>query len=66
MVQPRHVEVLICCSEIGTVSARLVLNTLEFSSVQYNNNYNRDNVYGAIIMTKVIARVHPVHLNNVD
>jgi len=25
-----------------------------------------DNVYGAIIMTKVIARVHPVHLMNVD
>jgi len=26
-------------------------------------NYN---VFGAIIMTKVIARVHPVHLMNVD
>jgi len=30
------------------------------------NNYNYNNVYGAIIMTKVIARVHPVHLMNVD
>jgi len=30
------------------------------------NNNNYDNVYGAIIMTKVIARVHPVHLMNVD
>jgi len=29
-----------------------------------NNNY--DNVYAAIIMTKVIARVYPVHLMNVD
>ena len=28
------------------------------------NNY--DNVYGAVIMTKVIARVHTVHLMNVD
>jgi len=31
-----------------------------------NNSNNYDNVYGAIIMTKVIARVHPVHLMNVD
>jgi len=29
-----------------------------------NNNNNYDNVYGAIIMTKVIARVHPVQLMN--
>ena len=27
-----------------------------------NNNNSYDNVYGAVIMTKVIARVHPVHL----
>jgi len=26
----------------------------------------RDDVYGAVIMTKVIARVHPVHLMNAD
>jgi len=34
-----------------------------------NNNYyynSHGNVYGAVIMTKVIARVHPVHLMNVD
>jgi len=31
-----------------------------------NNNNSHDNVYGAVIMTKVIARVHPVHLINVD
>ena len=31
-----------------------------------NNNNNHDNVYGAIIMTKVIARVRPVHLMNAD
>ena len=38
-------------------------------TVQYDNNNNNnshDNVYGAVIMTKVIARVHPVHLMNVD
>jgi len=26
----------------------------------------RDNVYGAVIMTQVIVRVHPVHLTNAD
>ena len=37
--------------------------------VNNNNNYNdtnHDNEYGAVIITKVIARVHPVHLMNVD
>jgi len=33
---------------------------------KHNNNNNHGNVYGAIIMTKVTARVHPVHLMNVD
>jgi len=31
-----------------------------------NNNNSHDSVYGAVIMTKVIARVHPVHVMNVD
>ena len=31
-----------------------------------DNNNSHDNVYGAVIMAKVIARVHPVHLMNVD
>ena len=31
-----------------------------------NNNNSHDNVYGAVIMTRVIARVHPVDLMNVD
>ena len=31
-----------------------------------NNNNNYDNVYGAIVMTKVIATVHPVHMINAD
>ena len=34
---------------------------------QNNNNKNKHNdVYGAIVTTRVIARVHPVHLMNVD
>jgi len=35
-------------------------------SVHNNNNDSHDNVYGAVIMTRVIARVQPVHLMNVD
>jgi len=44
-----------CLSDIEKIQQR---NT--------NNNNSHDNVYGAVIMTKVIARVHPVHLMNVD
>jgi len=44
------------------------LKTPAVISILNNNNSNNshDNVYGAVIMTKVIARVHPVHLMNVD
>ena len=31
-----------------------------------NINNSHDNVYGAVIITKVIATVHSVHLMNVD
>jgi len=31
-----------------------------------NYNITLGNVYGAVTMPKVIARVHPVHLMNVD
>ena len=31
-----------------------------------NNDNSHDNVYGGVIMTKVIARVRPVHLKNAD
>jgi len=34
-------------------------------NLKNNTNNNYDNVYGAIVMTKVIARVHPVRLMNV-
>jgi len=44
----------------GTANARLL------HIRAYNNNNNNDYVYDAIIMTKVIARVHRVHLMNVD
>ena len=31
-----------------------------------NNNNNHDDIYSAVIMTEVIARVHSVHLVNVE
>ena len=36
------------------------------SSANNNNNNNQDNVYGAVIHGRAIARVHPVHLMNVE
>jgi len=32
----------------------------------YNNNNNHNDIYSAVIMTEVIARVHLVHLVNVE
>jgi len=34
--------------------------------VRFYGSLSITNVYGAVIITKVIARVHPVHLMNVD
>jgi len=53
------------------ILAFLVFNPENLYYLGYKNNNNNndnkyDNVYGAIIMTKVTARVHPVHLMNVD
>jgi len=58
-----------------TATSAFELGRRCWSSEQcYNNNNNNnndddnnyDNVYGAIIMTKVIARVHRVYLMNAD
>ena len=35
-------------------------------STAMQSNNNKGNVYGAVIMTTVTARVHPVHLMNAD
>ena len=40
--------------------------TEEMGEIIINNNNSHDNVYGAVIITKVIAIVHPIHLMNVD
>ena len=42
----------------------VVVDKIGFFCRHHNNNH--DNVYGAVIVTKVIARVHPVHLTNAD
>jgi len=55
------------CRRIG---ARNYLAAYKWhSGVTVDNNTdndNHDNVYGAVVMTEVIARVHPVDLMNVD
>ena len=53
----RHLEKL-GCTQQNRVS--------ETQSLYNNNNNSHDNVYGAVITTEVIARVHPVRLMNVD
>jgi len=54
-----------CCPLLNNTGSRWTFPILHNNN-RPNNNNNHDNVYGAIVMTKVIARVHPVHLMNVD
>ena len=60
----------VCCQsqyQWNCTSVALFVSTATATAITTtNNNNNHDIVYGAIIMTKVIARVHPVHLMNVD
>jgi len=53
--------IIILYVQLSFLACRFVL-------VGYNNNNNNDhhNVCDAIIMIKVIVRVHPVHSMNVD
>ena len=44
----------------------LTSNITSCNNNNNNNNNTWDNVYGAVIMTQVIARVHPVYLTNAD
>jgi len=37
-----------------------------YRGYQKNNNNNHDDIYSAVIMTEAIARVHSVHLVNVE
>ena len=45
-----------------------VVHTPPFRRVWFlrNNNNNHDDIYSAVIMTEVIARVHSVHLVNTE
>ena len=56
-----------CCTILcRPLTARTEYRTRNCLAIRNNNNNNHDNVYGAVFMTKVIARVHLVHLINVD
>ena len=50
---------------VNTTVMRPLLHRTICTNYNKNNN-NYDNVHGAVIMTKVIARVHPVHVMNAD
>jgi len=70
-LQPPTAEMHGCGVYVMHTVARSVLTAKygvrlfkQVAAVIINNSH--DNVYGAVIMTKVIARVHPVHLMNVD
>jgi len=45
---------------------RFATGTSTAASSSNNNNNDYENVSGAVIMSKVIARVHQVHLMNAD
>jgi len=53
------------CRPTNSVKALQAQTTIHHSN-NNNDDDNYDNVYGTVIMTKVNARVHPVHLMNVD
>ena len=44
----------------------MIWNAIYTHTYNINNNNNNNHVYGAVIMTTAIARVHPVHLMNAD
>ena len=50
----------------GKAFARTIYCTRAQGRNNNNSNNSHNNVYGAVIKTKVIARVQPVHLMNVD
>jgi len=52
--------------QVGTPVVIVRLGYVQILVTVANNNNNDDNVYGALIMTKAVARVHSVHLMNVD
>ena len=53
----RYRLIALCCTACECRPCHVV-------TVRNNNNSSHDNVYGALIMTEVIVRVHPVHLMN--
>ena len=68
IIQRENCMCLIAQLEQNKYSHQQVLCSASYNNNNDNNNNNNShvNVYGAVIMTKVIARVHPIHLINVD
>jgi len=57
---------LLLQSFLAEFSAAYRLCAGGLKKIKKNNNNNHDNVYGAVIMTKVVARVNPVDLMNAE
>ena len=58
----RHVRVWTTCLRLLRAELRPGIKP----ATSQDNTNNCDSAYGAVIMSKVIARVHPVHLMNAD
>ena len=66
-------QYILCVQDEETILSKLEASSVVASSeseavsvIINSNNNNHDNVYGAVIMIKVIARDQPIHLINVD
>jgi len=58
---------LLIAKTLRSFAARNNNNYYYYNNNNNNNNYNNcGNVYGDVIVTDVIARVHPVHFMNAD
>jgi len=63
VVTNTHTQHYSVCSNRPRLARRAAMRP---DNINNNNNNSHDNVYRVVIMTKVIARIHPVHLMNVD
>jgi len=65
LIARQHWHYLVLCEQSSAVLQHtLTLACCRLGNNNNNNNNTWDNVYGAVIMTRVFARIHPVHLTN--
>ena len=59
-----YITLLLCA--VSMICYCFACESSFWAAMNNNNHNNHDSAYGAIVMTQVTARVHPVHLMNVD